>query len=153
LRWIQFIVSSSLMFTILTGCALERSEQPKLQAEAQSAQDPQCIPTPTRHFDHEEKAEMIVKQVDGVDQVIVVFIDNEMNVALQVSNFNRLKLKAIRKKSAQSLKGPFPEDNIHVTTDSKIFNELKKLKGQEWSKEKACAHKKKLKKIEKDMKG
>jgi hypothetical protein len=137
---------------------MERSEQPKLQAQQQAntqtaTQDPRCIPTPTRHFDYEDKARVIAKQVDGVDQVVAVFIDNEMNVALQVSNFNRLKLKAIRKKAAQNLKGPFQEANIHVTTDSKLFNELKKLSGQDWSKKKACDHKKKLKKIEKDMKG
>jgi hypothetical protein len=157
LRWIPFIVCFSLILTTSTGCAVERSEQSKQKAQQQGTQsttkDPQCTPIPTRHFEYEDRAEIIANQVDGVDQVVAVFIDNEMNVALQVTNFNRLKLKAIRKKAAQNLKGAFPKANIHVTTDSKLFNELEKLNSQEWTKNKACEHKKKLKQIEKDMRG
>lgn len=158
MRWIPFIVSFSLIYTLFTGCAVERSQQPKQQvheqAKTQSAtQDPLCTPTPTRHFDYEDRAEMIANQVDGVDKAVVFFIDNELNVALQVTNFNRLKLKAIRKEASHNLKGPFPEANIHVTTDSKLFNEVKKLSRQEWTAKKACDHKKKLKQIGKDMRG
>jgi hypothetical protein len=136
---------------ILAGCGQQSGSKEGQSAEA----DSQCSPAPVRHFDSENKAESLARQVNGVDKAVAVKIDDELDVALQVSNFNRLRLKQLRKEVFQKLNEAYPQAKVHVTTDSKLYNELEKMNGQPWSddKTKACEQKQKLKQIEEKMKG
>ncbi|WP_228728159.1 YhcN/YlaJ family sporulation lipoprotein [Brevibacillus composti] len=155
---------------LLAGCAQQQSQQqqnqqqsqqqPQQQSKQQSktqsaAQDPMCKKMPVRHFDAEQKAKSITQKVKGIDKSVAVQIDNDLNVAIQVSNFNRFRLETIEKEVAQKLKKSFPKTKIHVTSDKKLINELQKLSDSPWyaKMEAACKQKKKLKKIEDDMKG
>lgn len=92
-----------------------------------ATKDPECNPAPIRYFHYEQTAKGLSEQISGIDQAVAIRIDNELNVALQVSNFDRFRLNSLRKKVSQKLKASFPEDHIHVTTDSKLYNELEKL--------------------------
>lgn len=142
------------MFLLLNGC--NQQAGPQTQTKTKTAQkDPMCDPTPIRYFHLEQKAKSISEQVDGVDQAVAVQIDDELDVAIKVSNFHRLRLESIRKQVSQKLKAEFPKAKIHVTSDKKLINELQKLSDKPWStkEQEACKQKKKLKQIEKQMKG
>ncbi|MEX1030833.1 MAG: YhcN/YlaJ family sporulation lipoprotein [Paenibacillaceae bacterium] len=120
-----------ILILLCSGCAQQSNQQLKQQSKSQSQsliQDPECNPAPICYFHYEQKAKALSEQINGIDQAVAVRIDNELNVALQVSNFDRLRLQSLRKKTSQKLKASFPEDQIHVTTDSKLYKELEKLK-------------------------
>lgn len=136
----------------VTGCTQQANPQTKAKT---TAEDPMCKPTPVRHFDAEQKAKAITEQIAGVDQAVAVQIDDELDVAIKVTNFNRLRLEALRKEVAKKLKEEFPQAKIHVTSDKKLINELQELSDTPWStkQEEACKQKKKIKQIEKRMKG
>ncbi len=137
---------------LLTGC----SQQSNQQTQTQSVEkDPMCNPTPVRYFHSERDAKAIAEQVDGVDEAVVVQIDNEMDVAIKITNFNRFKFESIEKEVGKKLKATFSESNIHVTSDKKLINELQKLSDTPWTnkQKEACKQKKKIKEIEKQMKG
>lgn len=145
------LLMMSLIF-FLTGC----TEESRTQTKAKSpAEDPLCNPTPIRYVKWEEKAKQVAGQVDGVDKTVAVQIDDELDVAISVSNFNRFRLESIEKEVSQKLKEAFPDTEVHVTSDKKLIDELQKLSDEPWAgeQEKACKQKKKLKQIEKDMKG
>ncbi|WP_233532438.1 YhcN/YlaJ family sporulation lipoprotein [Paenibacillus alkalitolerans] len=143
LRFVILILCSLL---VCGGCG----QQAKTETKAAS-QDPQCVPTPVRNFQTEQKAKSLSERVGGIDQAVAVHIDKQMIVALQVSNFNRLRLKPLKKQVSQQLKSAFPGNEIRVTTDSKMYNELEKLSKKPWTNEQesACKQKKKLMDIEK----
>ncbi|MFY0546215.1 YhcN/YlaJ family sporulation lipoprotein [Brevibacillus sp. H7] len=149
MRITLFVLS---LFFLAIGC----TQQSNPQTKAKSAEeDPMCNPTPVRYFYLEQKAKSITEQVKGIDQAVAVQIDDELDVAIEVSNFNRLRLESIRKEVSRKLKEEFPKTKIHVTSDKKLINELQKLSNTPWStkKKKACRQKKKLKQIEKQMNG
>jgi ABC-type Fe3+-hydroxamate transport system substrate-binding protein len=152
LRWIFILLMVSLIFT---GCAQTSKQNTKSQAQSttQQKQKSECNSTPIRHLHSEKSAEFKMKQTDGVDSSVAVYIDNELYVAVEVSNFDRLRLKTIRQEGFKKLKTSFPNSKIHVTTDSKVYSELEKLSNKEWNSTEACKQKKELKKIEKLMKG
>jgi hypothetical protein len=152
LRWIIILLMVSLFST---GCAQTSKQNTTSQAQntAQQKQKSECKSTPIRHLDSENSAEFKIKQIEGVDSSVAVYIDHELFVAVEVSNFDRLRLKSIRKDGFKKLKASFPNSKIHVTTDSKVYSELEKLSNKEWNATEACKQKKELKKIEKLMKG
>jgi hypothetical protein len=128
------------LFILCTGC----NQQSNPQTKAKSAtEDPLCNPTPIRYFHWEQKAKSLAEQVDGIDNAVAVQIDNELNVAIQVSNFHRLRLESIRKEVAQKLQTVFPKTNIHVSSDKKIIHDLQKLSDAPWSskQKEACKQK------------
>lgn len=149
MRTTLFVLS---LFLLLTGCTQQSNPQTKAKS---AAEDPMCNPIPVRYFHLEQKAKSITEQVDGVDKAVAVQIDNEMDVAIQVSNFNRFRFESIQKEVAQKLKDAFPKTDIHVTSDQKLIDELQKLSDTPWSTKpkEACKQKKKIKQIEKQMKG
>lgn len=149
MRTLLLLVSVCLF---VAGC----NPKPDQQAKTKSAsEDPMCQPTPIRYFDSEQKAKAMTEQVNGIDKAVAVRIDDELDVAIEVSNFNRFRLESIEKEVAQKLKSSFPNAKVHVTSDKKLIMELQKLSDTPWQnhQEEACKQKKKLKQIEKDMKG
>ena len=152
--YLRFLCSLLCLILICTGSGCAQQQQTKPQAQS-TVQDPECIPTPTRFFHLEQQAENLAEQINGINQAVAVHIDNELNVALKVTNFDRLRLKSLRKEVQQKLKTYFTNDHIHVTTDTKLFDELEKLNKKAWLNEnqKACKQMKKLKNIEKQMRG
>lgn len=152
--YLRFLCSLLCLLLICTGCAQQQQTKSKPQAQS-TAQDPECNPTPIRFFQGEQQAENLAEHINGIDQAVAVHIDNELNVALKVTHFDRLRLKSLRKQVQQKLKTYFTNDHIHVTTDTKLFDELEKLNKKAWSNEnqKACKQMKKLKNIEKQMRG
>jgi hypothetical protein len=149
---LRTILLAMSLFVWVTGCTQQSNPETKART---AAEDPLCHPTPVRHFDWEQQAKSIAEQVKGIDQAVAVQIDDELDVAIKVSNFNRLRLESLRKEVSQQLKTAFPKANIHVTSDKKLWMDLQKLSETPWSPnpKKACKQKKQLKQMEKRMKG
>lgn len=149
MRTILLVLSLCFM---AAGCNLQSNQQAKTKS---AAEDPLCMPAPVRYFDQEQTAKEITEQVDGIDKAVAVRIDDELEVAIEVSNFNRFRLKSIEQEVGQKLKQAFPDTHIHVTSDKKLIMELQELNDTPWSakQEAACKQKRKLKQIEKDMRG
>jgi len=149
LRIVWFAVSLMLL---LAGCMQQSSPQTKAKS---AAQDPMCKPVPIRYFHLEEQAKAIGQQVNGVDRAVAVRIDDELDVALVITNFNRFRFQAIEKEVSKKLKEAFPRTKIHVSSDQKLIEELQRMSEQPWSNkpEEACRQKEKLKELEKKMRG
>lgn len=170
----RFVILGLSVMLIISGCGQSKtnqqsgsqqqsgqqqqsgSQQSKTQAQGKQGPEEQlCYPIPTRHFEREQLAKTNVQQVRGVDEAVVVQIDKDLSVAIKVTNFNRLRLKAIRKEVAQKLKETFADENIYVTSDKKLFKDLRELQDSGWPTDhaKKCKQQKRLKKIEKKMNG
>jgi len=78
-----------------------------------------------------EQVKQTAKKVKGVNEAAAVVINKEISVALKVSGFDRLRLKQIKKEVHDKIKATAAKDSeIHVTTDKKLFSEIKKLEQQ-----------------------
>lgn len=147
-KWVLLIVAGLLVFS--AGCA---NSQGAKQEKQKSVHMKAEVPPQFRTVEA-DKAEQTAKQVRGVDDATAVLMDNELSVAVKVTNFQRLRLKQIRQDVHGRLKKEFSLYKVHVTSDSKLFKELqalkKKIKSGKFEVQKVS---KKFKKINEDMKG
>jgi hypothetical protein len=142
------ILSTCLILALLlTGC--QAAEKPQ-----EKAQGPTELPVIDRMALEETKK--IAKENRRVDEVAAVTLKDELYVGLNVTNFNRFFLRSIRKDVYGRLKDQFPGRAIHVTTDSKLFDDLSRLEDRirkdPWGVDREDL-KRKLYKIHEDMKG
>ncbi|GAB7386567.1 hypothetical protein BSNK01_04020 [Bacillaceae bacterium] len=104
-----------------------------------------------------ERAKATALTVQGVDDAKAVVMDQQVSLAVKVTNFQRLRLKQIRREVHGKLSKQFPDYELHVTSDNKLFQELEKIEKKIASRHKDPAAlqklKKKLEKVNKDMKG
>lgn len=144
-----FVVLTLAFALIVTGCTKQSGTETKQKTESL------CMPVPVRHYQWEERARSITASVKGIDKIVAVQIDKELDVAIQVTNFNRFKLESIQKEVGKKLKEAFPDANIHVTADKRLIKDLQRLSDEPWPTDvkAACQKKKSLKEIEKKMKG
>lgn len=132
---------------LLSSCATaeEQSKEENVQKKQSQGQV---------HPSLAEQANYIAFQVDGVRDVSSVVLDKELSLAVDVEQFHRFQLGSIRKKVFQALKKEHPQMKTHVSTDRKIFWELQKLQARMYDEKPDIeAIKKKMEKINKDMKG
>lgn len=155
-RLFLFILAALVLVGV--GCAPETNQKPQVNPSGQikkMADANGCRSMPHRHFDDEQQAVRLARQTDGVHEAVAVYIDNHLNVGLDVRNFHRLRLKTIRKETFDRLEKAFPDAELHVTTDSKVFRELQKMSQKPWQNdlEAACREKRRLDELEEMMKG
>lgn len=154
--WEVFDLRSTLVVfalaLLITGCSSQSNSKAGIQSKEQ---EPLCAPAPVRYMQWEEQAKSIAGQIKGVDSVVAVQIDNELDVAVKVTNWNRFRLESIQKEVAKELKAAFPDTDIHVTSDKKLNRELREFGDKPWPTDvkEACKQKKKFQKLEKKMKG
>ncbi|MEK4564795.1 hypothetical protein MKX54_09020 [Alkalihalobacillus sp. FSL R5-0424] len=100
------------------------------------------------------QAKELVLQMEEVTDVKGIQYEHLLFLDPKVKQLDRLKLKHIRQEAFKRVKDEFPESKVHVSTDRKIYMELEKLE-QQLADEKIAADelKKKLEKLEEDMKG
>ena len=141
-----FLPTCLILALLLTGCQV--AEKP------QDAQQPAELPVIDRTA--LEEAKKVAKENRRVDEAVAVALKDELYVGLKVTNFNRFFLRNIRKDVHDRLKDRFPRRAIHVTTDSKLFDELSRLEGRirkdPWGMDREKL-KRKLYKIHEDLKG
>ncbi|HEY8342341.1 MAG TPA: YhcN/YlaJ family sporulation lipoprotein [Calditerricola sp.] len=116
---------------LLAGCN-DKAQPQNTSKNGQSQATSQAAAPREPSFDRRgaERAEAIAKRVRGVDQAVAVVMDRQISIAAKVSGFERFRLKAIRRDVHHQLKASFPDHEIHVTTDKKLFWELEKLKAK-----------------------
>lgn len=153
-----FVVLTLAFALAVTGCTKQSGTETKksgTETKQKAEAEPLCMPVPVRHYQWEERARSITASVKGIDKIVVVQIDKELDVAVQVTNFNRFKLESIQKEVGKKLKEAFPDANIHVTADKRLLKDLQRLSDERWPTDvkEACQKKKSLKEIEKKMKG
>jgi hypothetical protein len=146
-----FAIASCVVLTLaLASCGATTQEPLSPQQVEQLSQK-----RPNLHIQTSEEAKQIALQNNRVDEAAAVATDKDLSVAVRVSNFNRLRLQSIRKDVHGKLRKAYPKHEIHVTTDSKIFAELKKLESS--LKKSPPPQKrdveKRLKKLNDDMRG
>lgn len=98
------------------------------------------------------QAKISAKYTDGVVDVAAIAIDDKLSVALEVTQRRRFHLRSIRKEVFHRLKEEHPDMTVFVSTDRKVFMELKKIEDV-MHEEEAQKLKKKQDKINEDMKG
>ncbi|WP_312117260.1 YhcN/YlaJ family sporulation lipoprotein [Brevibacillus reuszeri] len=149
MRTILVVLSVALL---MTGCSSKSDSKAKTQSKEA---EPLCAPAPVRYEQWEEQAKAIAGQVKGIDQVIAVQIDKDLDVAVKVTNFNRFRLESIQKEVSKRLKEAFPESDVHVTADKRLIRDLQKFSENPWPMDvkEACKQKKQFKQFEKKMKG
>ncbi|OIJ10760.1 hypothetical protein BKP37_17320 [Anaerobacillus alkalilacustris] len=99
-------------------------------------------------------AKQIVISMEEVIEVKGVGVDEDIYIATKVKHFDRFFLDQIRKNAHNKVKKRFPNANVHISTDKKVFLELEKLEGKMYqntiNKEDI---EKEIKRIERFMKG
>ncbi|KYG33169.1 YhcN/YlaJ family sporulation lipoprotein [Alkalihalobacillus trypoxylicola] len=139
-----------MLFIMLISCLLgacnqdtAKSSQASLTSES-SYKDQNKI--------NDVKAEL--KKMEEVIDVQAIVYDQKIYADPKVKQFSRFRLKEIRKNGFEKLKKTFPDSEIHVSTDKKVYMELEKLEQQlKNGKIKNEDLEKKLQKIEEMMKG
>ncbi|MEJ9232418.1 YhcN/YlaJ family sporulation lipoprotein [Peribacillus butanolivorans] len=90
---------------------------------------------------------------EEVSDVKAVNSDKELLVAVKVDNFDRFRLKSVKKQAQSDLENMFPDYKILISTDQKMFLELDQLEQKlEKDKTKMDSLKKDFKKIKSLMK-
>lgn len=101
-----------------------------------------------------DRAKEIVLEMEEVIDVKGVQFTHLLFLAPEVKQFDRMKLKHIRQDAFKRVKDEFPKSKVHVSTDKKIYMELEKLEEQLYNGDITAEDlKKKLMKLEEDMKG
>ncbi|MFZ5597701.1 MAG: YhcN/YlaJ family sporulation lipoprotein [Bacillota bacterium] len=77
-----------------------------------------------------EKAKQTAVSVKGVRDTTAVVIDKEISLAVKVTGFDRLRLKKIKQEIHKKLEQEQPGHTIYITTDKKLFAELKKIESR-----------------------
>ncbi|EGK12022.1 YhcN/YlaJ family sporulation lipoprotein [Kroppenstedtia eburnea] len=134
---------------ILNGCNQQAEETPKpagpLPMAQQQATDLQRM----------DAAKKLARQDGRVEDATAVIIKKDLSVGLKVENFNRLFLRDIRKTVFHRLRQTYPQYQVHVTTDHKLFDSLQKMEAElrEHPLLSPTSAQEKLRKINEDMKG
>lgn len=135
-----------ILILVTVGCTPGAQKKPS---------SPPAEPTNyTFKQDQVDHGKKVAEKNNRVEEATVVHMNDELFVGLKVTNFDRFFLKSTRKDVYDHLRKEFPQYQLHITTDSKLVDEIKKVE-EEISKNPLFDKKKvyqKLTKIEQDMK-
>ncbi|MGX1900584.1 peptidoglycan-synthase activator LpoB [Thermolongibacillus altinsuensis] len=117
-----------LFIFVLFGCSKEN------EVQKQSLQKLNLTQTSTKETAHRddqnvaEKAVQIVKQKREVNDVLAVNSEKKMIVAYKVKHLERFRMKKIEKAIRKELEKNFPNYEIIVSSDLKLFWKTEELK-------------------------
>lgn len=150
------IVIQKVMMIILVmlaaGCSLQGESLRKAQPEQQAGLDEQQVQADTELG---EKAKKAAETVKGVKESTAVALNREITAAVKVSGFDRLRLKSIKRETHDKIKELNKDYNVFVTTDKKLFFQLKQIEGQinASGQQELTEILKRVKRINRDMQG
>lgn len=144
-----FILS---VLILSAGCSAQNSPLKKSQAEQQVSQEEKEIKIDPGLAG---KAKETAKTVRGVKDSTAAAIGRDITVAVKVTGFERLRLKPIKMEVQNKIKQLDNKNNVHVTTDKKLFMQLQQLEKQisEPGEKSLADIQKKFNKIIKDIQG
>ncbi len=145
---IKILIFLSLLL-VAGGCSAQ-SPAKKAQQQGGGPEKPVVV-----NIELAEKVKQAAKSVRGVEDSTAVVIDDEISTAVKVSGFNRLRLKRIKSEVHRKVKGLDGNYSVHVTSDKKLFSQLRETERQlkEQKIQSLSEIQKKVKKINKDMQG
>lgn len=69
----------------------------------------------------------MVKKIDGVKDVTTVISDKYISTGIKVTGINRWNLKAIKSRTHAMISRSYPGYKVYVTSDKKLFKELRDI--------------------------
>lgn len=96
-----------------------------------------------------EEVQQMLNDAKGIDQANVVLLNKELFVAIQLKPFEKWNKQKIEKQWQKKLQDKFSNQNVHVSTDFKLFWESSKLMEQQ-DQQKVLDELKHLKKLAKE---
>lgn len=99
----------------------------------------------------EEELETSLKQEDYIEKATVIQNDNKMLVAVQIKPWDKWKKQKLEKKLQKKYEKLYPEKEVFVSTDFKIFYEANKIKKEKLEGEKISEIIDQLKKLAKEQ--
>ncbi|QGG46231.1 YhcN/YlaJ family sporulation lipoprotein [Heliorestis convoluta] len=126
-----FILSILFLLTsiLFTGCGIPE-ERKKVEFHSNVSGDPVLY-----HPDIVEDIKNKAMNVKGVKDSTAVVIDKDISTALKVTGFDRLRLRSIRNQLAEEVLENYEGYRIHVTTDKKIFHQIRQIETQQGEQE------------------
>jgi hypothetical protein len=127
----QFIVAM-IVGLLIVGCAREKEEK------QQSSQGTNMIKTSTDGTAHSYKVDQSVakqavqriKAREDVKDAVAVSTKDKLLLVYQVKHMYRFRMKQIQKDVKQQLKTLFPDHEVIVSSDLKIFWKTDELRGK-----------------------
>ncbi|MFZ5643898.1 MAG: YhcN/YlaJ family sporulation lipoprotein [Bacillota bacterium] len=112
-----------LLLTLPAGCGTQApAKKPQQEGKGQK----QVV----FNADLASRVKEIAETVDGVEESTAVVINKEISAAVKVTGFDRLRLKSIREEVHRKISEAGDEYKVYVTSDKKLFSELRKIESQ-----------------------
>jgi len=116
------LVTILTLCLIVTGCGSAHPPvKPKPEHWPQSGQQIKL------DLQRAQEVKAAVMEVKGVEDTTATVIDQDIAAAIKVSGFNRLRIKSIRDQASRRIKIGNPGFKIHLTSDKKLFQQLRDL--------------------------
>lgn len=77
---------------------------------------------------NEEEVEALIKEEDFVDRTTVIQYDDSMLVAVQIKPWDKWRKAKLEKKLQKKFEKQYPNKDVFVSADYKIFYEANKIK-------------------------
>jgi len=100
--------------------------------------------------ENEKEVEAILKEQKFVDKTTVIQYDNSMLVAVQIKPWDKWKKTKLEKKLQKKFDEKYPNKDVFVSADYKIFYEANKIKREQVEDNKLKDKIKKLKNLAKE---
>lgn len=100
--------------------------------------------------DNEKEVEAILKEHDFVDKTTVIQYDDSMLVAVQIKPWDKWKKAKLEKKLQKEFDEKYPNKDVLVSADYKIFYEANKIKKDKIEDNKLSDKIKELKELSKE---
>ncbi|WP_031513951.1 YhcN/YlaJ family sporulation lipoprotein [Desulfofalx alkaliphila] len=109
-----------LTFFLLAACSMQGSQKKPLPEDLEVT------------FENEvsQGAMQLAMSVAGVKEATSVAINREVGTAVKVTGFDRWRLKSIREETYKKIKDAYPDYEVHVTSDKKLFWQLQQIRNE-----------------------
>ncbi|MCF6137342.1 YhcN/YlaJ family sporulation lipoprotein [Pseudalkalibacillus berkeleyi] len=116
----MFLVPAIIMIIVLGGCKEEQSSDMKntISTKELSVQESSSI--------HEE-----IKKVNGVDDVKLIHSKDQLLVAIKITTMDRFRIEEIQHKVQKKLDAAYPEMDVTISPDKKIFMKIGELESKQ----------------------
>lgn len=134
----RYIYGSLMIILLLIGCA-KASEPLNPQMNRTKEQIEFSTVNNASGLDQQpsNKAKELLTSFEELTKIYAVNSSNQMILAFDTKQINRLELASIRKNVKKRLEKQFPEVDIQVSSDAKILREIEKLESDIQSKQRS----------------
>lgn len=114
------LVPTIIMMIVLAGCKEEQSSDMKntISTKELSVQESSSI--------HEK-----IKKVNGVDDVKLIHSKDQLLVAIKITTMDRFRIEEIQHKVQKKLDSEYPEMDVTISPDKKIFMKIGELESKQ----------------------